>query len=281
MTFVELTAPQAEPTPVLVEVPHSGLVIPNDVESELTTTPLAALRDSDIYVDRLYARAPAFGATLLVSRVSRYVVDLNRSAEDVDSAAVPRHPKARHVAARGVIWRARTDGTPLLKTPLTVEQFSRRIARYYTPYHDTLRKTAEQIRAQYGHVMVLAAHSMPSTGRTTFGGPSVVRADIVPGTRGRTTADGRIIDLIETHFRGAGLSVKHDAPYRGGWTTGHYGAPKQGRHVVQIEINRALYVDEASSEIKQPEFSALQTVLDQLVAKLGEMTSNGTQFAIG
>lgn len=281
MTFVELTQPQAEPTPVLVEVPHSGLRIPTEIERELDASPLAVLRDSDLYVDQLYARAPSFGATLLVSRVSRYVVDLNRGPDDVDSAAVPRHPKARHIPARGVVWRARTDGTPLLRTPLTVDQFSRRLEHYYEPYHRTLDDVASQIRQKHGHVMVLAAHSMPSEGRRVLGGEPVPRADIVPGTRGRSTADGRIIDLIDAHFRQAGLSVKHDEPYRGGWTTAHYGAPKQGRHVVQIELNRALYVDERSSEIKKRDFAALQTVLDKLVVKLGEMMSNEAQFATG
>lgn len=281
MSFVELTQPRIEPTPVLVEVPHAGLQIPHEVESELDASPLSVLRDSDIYVDQLYAGAPAVGATLLVSRVSRYVVDLNRGPEEVDMAAVPRHPKARQIPARGVVWRARTDGKPLLRAPLTVEQFARRIERYYQPYHRTLGEVAAQIREQHGHVIVVAAHSMPSHGRRVLGGNPTRRPDIVPGTRGRSTADGRIIDLIDAHFRDAGLSVKHDVPYRGGWTTGHYGAPKQGRHVVQIELNRALYVDEHTSETKTDDFAKLQTLLDQLVAKLGRMKLSRAQFATG
>jgi len=281
VSFVELTHPRTTPSPVLVEVPHSGLRVPPEVESEIDATPSAMLRDSDIYVDQLYQRAPENGATLLVSRVSRYVVDLNRGPDDVDSAAVPRHPKARHIPARGVIWRARTDGTPLLRTPLTVEQFARRIELFYEPYHRTLRDVAAQIRERYGQVVIVAAHSMPSTGRRTVGGGEVRRADIVPGTRGRSTADGRIIDLIDSHFREAGLSVKHDEPYRGGWTTLTYGAPKRGQHAVQIELNRALYVDEQTSEIKKNDFAQLQTVLDQLVGKLGNLVTGSAQFATG
>lgn len=281
MSFVELTHPRTTPSPVLVEVPHSGLQVPPEVESEIDATPSAMLRDSDIYVDQLYQRAPENGATLLVSRVSRYVVDLNRGPDDVDSAAVPKHPKARHIPARGVVWRARTDGTPLLRTPLTVEQFARRIKLFYEPYHRTLRDVAAQIREQHGQVVIVAAHSMPSAGRRTVGGGEVRRADIVPGTRGRSTADGRIIDLIDSHFRQAGLSVKHDEPYRGGWTTSAYGAPKRGQHAVQIELNRALYVDEQTSEIKKNDFAQLQTVLDQLVGKLGKLVTGSAQFATG
>jgi len=281
VTYVELTHPQTAPSPVLVEVPHSGLQVPPEVESEIEATPLSVLRDSDIYVDQLYKRAPESGATLLVSRVSRYVVDLNRGPDEVDSAAVPRHPRARHIPARGVVWRAQTDGTPLLRTPLTVEQFGRRLQRFYDPYHEALRDMAAEIRKQHGRVLILAAHSMPSLGRRTLGGGRVRRADVVPGSRGRSTADGRIIDLVESHFRDAGLSVKHDDPYRGGWTTSSYGAPKRGQHAIQIELNRALYVDEASSEIKKPEFAQLQFVLDGLVGKLGALLSSSTQFATG
>ncbi len=281
MSFVEITDPQTTPTPVLVEVPHSGLRVPAEVEPEIEATPLAVLRDSDIYVDQLYQGAPTNGATLLVSRISRYVVDLNRGPEEVDSAAVPRHPRARHIPARGVVWRARTDGTPLLRAPLTVEQFARRIELYYEPYHRQLRDVAARLHHQFGSVVVLAAHSMPSTGRRVFGGRYSRRADVVPGTRGRSTASGSIIDLIDTHFREAGLSVKHDDPYRGGWTTSSYGAPKRGQHAVQIELNRALYVDEQTCEIKRDDFVRLQRVLDQLVRKLGELMKRDAQFAIG
>jgi N-formylglutamate amidohydrolase len=122
---------------------------------------------------------------------------------------------------------------------------------------------------------------MPSAGRRLLGGEEVRRADVVPGTRGRSTADGRIIDLIDSHFRDAGLTVKHDDPYRGGWTTSNYGAPRRGQHAVQIELNRALYVDEQTSEIKKKEFAQLQTLLDQLIRKLGELLKGSTQFATG
>ncbi len=281
MSFVELTRPTASPSPVLVEVPHSGLQVPPEVESEIHAPPTAVLGDADMFVDQLFERAPHYGATLLVSRVSRYVVDLNRGPDEVDVAAVPRHPKARRIPARGVVWRARTDGTPLLRAPLTVQQFARRIEQYYEPYHRTLREVAAQIHREHGHVAILAAHSMPSAGRRTFGGAAIRRADVVPGTRGRSTADGRIIDLIDAHFRQAGLSVKHDDPYRGGWTTSSYGAPKRGQHVVQIELNRALYVDERTHEIKKSDFERLRGVLDQLVVKLAELMNGRAQFATG
>jgi N-formylglutamate deformylase len=281
VSYLDLIPPQTIPAPVVVEVPHSGLQVPPEVESEIRATPLAVLRDSDIFVDQLYEGAPRYGATLLVSRISRYVVDLNRGPDEVDVAAVPKHPRARHIPARGVVWRARTDGTPLLRGPLTVEQFTRRLERYYEPYHRTLREAAAGLHQRYGQVVILAAHSMPSTGRRILGGREVRRADVVPGTRGRSTADARIIDLVDSHFREVGLSVKHDDPYRGGWTTWTFGAPKRGQHAVQIELNRALYVDERTSEVKKADFLRLQKVLEQLVDKLGKMMMGAAQFATG
>jgi N-formylglutamate amidohydrolase len=93
----------------------------------------------------------------------------------------------------------------------------------------------------------------------------------VPGTFGRTTADARIIDLVDAHFRAAGLSVLHDDPYKGGFTTTHYGRPREGLHAIQIELNRALYVDEQTCQPKPGEFLALQQLLDALVLKLGAL----------
>jgi N-formylglutamate amidohydrolase len=113
---------------------------------------------------------------------------------------------------------------------------------------------------------------MPSRGRSLHVDAGVVRADIVPGTQGRTTADDRVIDLVDAHFREAGLSVRHDDPYKGGFTTQHYGRPRDRQHAIQIELNRALYVDEETFEPKPGNFESLQALLDALIQKLAALT---------
>ncbi len=270
MSFYELTTPE-EGRPLLVEVPHSGLAVPEVMAAEVYAPAEAVLRDSDIYVDRLYAGAPERGASMLVAQASRYVVDLNRAADDVDAATVSDHPSPRAAQPRGVVWRRATDGKPVLRRPLSYEQLAERIRLFHAPYHDALRLELERLRARHGHVILLAAHSMPSTGRDPSSGKLVRRADVVPGTRGRTTADARVIDLVDSHFRAAGLSVAHDAPYRGGWTTGHYARPEEGVHVVQIELNRDLYVDEQTHRPKEAEFERLRESLLGLVEALGAL----------
>lgn len=257
--------------PLLVEVPHAGLSLPEEIAGEYVASREAIMRDADIYVDRLYASAPLHGAALLTASFSRYVVDLNRAPGDVDSVSVPEHPSPVTLQPRGVVWRATTEGKPILKRPLSYQSFRQRLERYYTPYHQLLTAKLDDLRAEFGFAIVLAAHSMPSTGRSLHPDMGAQRADVVPGTLGRTSADARIIDLVDSHFRDAGLSVRHDDPYRGGFTTAHYGQPKAGLHAIQIELNRALYVNESTFEVREPEFTQLQGLLDRLVDRLGHI----------
>jgi N-formylglutamate amidohydrolase len=271
MVPFELTVPESGRTPVVVEVPHAGLGIPEAVRDETIVDALRVMRDADLYVDELYADAPARGAALLTATLSRYVVDLNRAADDIDLATVPDHPAPRGTQARGVVWRLTTDGLPALRRPLTYAELSARLARYHAPYHDALRAELLRTRERFGFAILVAGHSMPSVGRTGHADTGTRRADIVPGTRGRTSADGRIIDVVEAHFRDAGLSVRHDDPYRGGFTTAHYGRPRDGVHAVQIELNRALYVNERTGKPKTRNFARLRRLLAELVEKLGRV----------
>lgn len=264
----KLSLPNTRPVPLLVEVPHAGTHVPEPVLEELVVPADALLRDADIYVDELFANAPHHGAALLCANVSRFVVDLNRAQDDFDSATVSDHPTAPFAQPRGVVWRATTDGRPLLRRPLTFNALRKRLDSYYVPYHAALSQTLESLRAQFGFALLVAGHSMPSRGRSLHHDSGVRRADVVPGTRGRTSADARVIDLVDAHFRSAGLSVRHDDPYKGGFSTTHYGRPDLRVHAVQIELNRALYVDETTFQRRQGDFEKLQGILDGLFAKL-------------
>lgn len=269
MDAFQFIAPEGQRTPVLVEVPHAGLEIPPDVLEEVTAPRDGVLRDADIYVDRLYADAPKVGATLIAARMSRYVVDLNRADDDVDAQSVIGVGVSGGTHPRGVVWRMTTDGRTILRRPLTRTQLERRLDLYHRPYHLAVERALRELRDEFGFAILLAAHSMPSHGRVRRGGPSVRRADVVPGTRGRRTADPRAIDFVDAFFRGAGLSVRHDEPYRGGYSTGFYGRPDEGWHAIQIELNRALYVDQHTSEPLTEDFERLKALLTDFVRELG------------
>jgi N-formylglutamate amidohydrolase len=267
----QLNLPPSNPVPVLIEVPHAGTTVPEAVSDELVAPADALLRDADIYVDELYANAPNLGAALLCARVSRFVVDLNRAQDDFDSATVTDHPSTLGAQPRGVVWRATTDGRPLLRRPLSLPALRSRLATYYVPYHEQLRRTLEALRSQFGFAILIAGHSMPSHGRSLHVETGIRRADVVPGTRGRTSADARVIDAVDAHFRSAGLSVRHDDPYKGGFSTTHYGRPDLRVHAVQIELNRALYVNETTFQKREGDFERVQGLLDGLVVKLGAL----------
>lgn len=271
MAFFQLTQPRGERSAVIVEVPHAGLAIPEVVTAEMAVPHDAILRDADIYVDKLYAGAPDRGASLICAGVSRYVVDLNRADDDVDAETVPDHPAPRALQPRGVVWRMTTDGRAALTEPLSYAQLTRRLELFHAPYHAAVEAELSAVRDRFGHAIMIAGHSMPSVGRAGHDDTGARRADVVPGTRGRTSADSRVIDLVDAHFRAAGLSVRHDDPYRGGYTTGHYGRPGEHWHVVQIELNRALYVDEATSEPRAGDFERLQGLLMRLLDELGRL----------
>ncbi|HEX5661121.1 MAG TPA: N-formylglutamate amidohydrolase [Polyangiales bacterium] len=264
---LDFAAPSHGRTPVLVEVPHAGLSIPEPLRDDILAGEDTRKRDADLYVDELFAQAPTQGAALLSARVSRYVVDLNRSPDDFELGG----DEGRIAQPRGVVWKVTTDGRPALRSPLDATAVGRRIELYHTPYHSRLREEVERTKEQFGYVVLIAGHSMPSAVRR--GARDIERrADIVPGSLGGSSCDPRVLELVEQHFRAAGLSVRHDDPYRGGFTTGHYGRPALGQHAIQIEINRALYMDELSCVRKSENFARLQQLLGELVARLGQLS---------
>lgn len=262
-----LERPTAREAPVVVEVPHAGLEVPASVRASLRVSDEAICRDADAWVDELWLDAPSWGATLLVANVSRYVVDLNRDADDIDARAVRGAPRADG-SPRGVIWREAGDGQPALAAPLEWEQYQDRVDRYWRPYHDTLTAALESLHRRHGRVLLLSGHSMPSMGRAAPGEPARRRADVVPGTRGRSTAEVGVIDEVARHFSAAGLSVRHDDPYRGGATTARWGRPAAGYHAVQIELSRALYMDESTLRRRPQAMKWVRGVVSALVERV-------------
>lgn len=262
-----VSEPDADETPLTVEVPHAGLFVDGPALSRLAAPARSIGRDADLYVDELYAGVVAEGATLLVANASRYVCDLNRSELDLDPEAVAGTPPHAR-ATRGIIWRLTSEGARVLDAPLPRAELERRLDTYYRPYHRTLAAILERKRAKFGFAVLLAAHSMPSVGRAGHGDPNAVRADIVPGTRGRTSAAAAFIDCVDRHARSAGFTVAHDDPYQGGYTTQHYGRPDRGVHVVQVELARRLYMDEPNLA-QHAGFDRIQAWCTALARSLG------------
>jgi N-formylglutamate deformylase len=275
----EVFEPTGAETPVVVETPHAGLDLPAPFLEPLTAPGRALGRDADLYVDGLYEDAPEEGATVLVCRMSRYAVDVNRAETDVDGEIV-EGARGDVTLHHGLVWRTTSDGDPALSRKLTRPELEERLELVWRPYHRKLAALVEQKRSRFGVAVVLAAHSMPSVerngrdrghdARPGVVAPARPRADVVPGTRGRRSAAPGLIDAVEEHATARGWSVRHDDPYAGGFTTQHYGRPADGVHVVQVELARRLYLDEATLR-PGAGFHAVQAWCRELVGKLGRL----------
>lgn len=262
--------PRARETPVIVEVPHAGLGADAEALATLAAPAYCLAQDADLYVDELVSQAPDEGATMLVAGFSRYIVDLNRSERDLDAPAVDGAPGGPHPSPHGLVWHRSTNGLPALRAPLHRTEFERRLTRIYRPYHAALAGLIAEKRARFGHVVLLSAHSMPSVGRDQKG-RECERADVVPGTRGRSTSAGPFIDEVGRVAARHGLSVRHDDPYRGGFTTAHYGDPRGRVHAVQVEVARRLYMNEQTLVREPARFERTRLFFRELVANLGAM----------
>lgn len=229
--------------PVILASPHSG----RDYDAELrasTRLPLELLRRSeDAFVDKLIDFAPEYGASLVCAEFPRVFVDVNRGAGEVDpgmfSDRIPVsdiEPSRRADSGLGVIPRIGAEGRSLYRRRLRFQEARARLDRFYHPYHQALRAEISDLKTRFGHVILADMHSMPAS--------SARGADIVLGDRFGTSCHGALTDLAEAVFRDHQLVTVRNNPYAGGYTTEHYGRPHDGVHVIQIEINRGLYLDE-------------------------------------
>jgi N-formylglutamate amidohydrolase len=262
----EIIEPKSGESPLLVEVPHAGVWLDPEAIA-FTIAPVRSIgRDADLYVDQLFQDAPAEGATLLVARTSRYVIDLNRSEDDYDEEAV--EGGGLRASPRGLIWRLTTEGAPILMERLPRAELTRRLELVYHPYHRALKAVLARKHDRFGFAILLCAHSMPSQARGGHPDTGISRADLVPGTRGRTSAAAVVIDRVDAHGRARKWTIRHDDPYRGGFSTGHYGKPAHGVHAIQIEIARRRYMDESTLRIDPKGFAAVREFARSLAARL-------------
>lgn len=264
----EIVPPRGAESPLVVEVPHAGLWLDAEAMAYTVCGVKNIARDADLYVDSLVRPARSHGAHLLIARTSRYLCDLNRGPEDVDPRAVSgaRGRESPH----GLIWHRTTTGEPVLAGPLPTHELDRRVARYYHPYHAALAGLLQRKLDAFGFVVLVAAHSMPSAGRD-LQGKETHRADIVPGTRGRTSAAEAAIDLVEQTATAHQLSVRHDNPYRGGFTTMQYGRPRRNVHAIQIEAARRLYMDETTLAQSVEGTARVAAFYDDLCSRLAHL----------
>ncbi len=227
--------------------PHSGTVYPPGMGMD-PALPEASLRSAeDALVDRLIAPGVDLGATVVLGRLGRAWVDLNRDPADLDPLlidGVKGPASARTAAGYGVIPRLSGDGRPLYARRLTLAEARARIAGTHAPYHAALAEMMRAARDRHGEAVLVDWHSMPS--RATQGSGGAKGPDVVLGDRHGASCPSELTRRLRRAFEALGWRVALNQPYAGGWTTQSWARPAEGFHAIQIELNRALYFDEAA-----------------------------------
>jgi N-formylglutamate amidohydrolase len=271
--------PQRQTSAVVFASPHSGRAY-SPAFLEQTVLSAAMIRSSeDAFVDQLFADAPRFGAPLILADVPRAFLDLNRAPDELDPAVIAGAARGGHnpriASGLGVIPRVVAGGRPIYHGKLTLAEAEDRIRDYWHPYHRALRQVIDDTQTRFGEAVLVDCHSMPHEAIDGHCRPGQPRPEVVLGDRFGTSADRAVTERVEAAFAIAGLRVARNTPFAGAFITQSYGRPSARRHVIQVEIDRSLYMDEATIT-PRPDFEDFRALITGVVA---ELTREAQQMA--
>jgi N-formylglutamate amidohydrolase len=275
---IDCRMPEPQTAPVVVASPHSGALYPIEFLSQ-AAIPLAALRRAeDAFVDQLFGAAPHLGMPFLAARFPRSYVDANREPYELDpgmfEGPLPRplnHRTTRVAAGLGMIPRVAASGEAIYRGRVPADEIERRLEACWRPYHIELSRLVEQTYSLFGAVLLIDAHSMPSSVSGISTRDREHRVDIVLGDNHGDSCAAHLMDFADHWFSARGLRVQRNQPYAGGFTTQRYGRPSVSRHALQIEINRALYMDEARHE-KLASLDGVERLVSAFLEDIAEET---------
>jgi len=269
-TPYRITAPSGPRVPLVLDSPHSGTRYPDDFGAAL---PIEQLRASeDAFVDELYRSGPALGATLIAAEFPRCYIDPNRSLLDIDASILaapwpgPAVPSRKTALGVGLIWRVLDSGEAIYSRKLSVDEVRRRIVEYHQPYQRAVKDALDAAHEHFGAVWHINCHSMPAlSGRISEEGPGKPRADFVLGDRDGSTCEPEFTAFVADTLRAMGYDVKVNDPYKGVELVRAFSDPAAGRHSLQVEVNRKLYMDEQTRQ-KSAGFGKLQGDIERMLA---------------
>lgn len=263
---------QAPPTPLVFASPHSGRLYPDDMMAAAALDAQAIRRSEDAFVDDLIEAAPGLGASLISARFARAYIDLNREAFELDASMFAdelpdfaRARTARVAAGLGAIARVVSEGQEIYARKLTFAEARLRIETAHRPYHAALERLIGEAHAAHGFAVLIDWHSMPAAAARAGGRDRA--SDFVLGDRFGAACSGLLPGRVERELEVLGYRVARNTPYAGGYTTEHYGRPARRTHALQIEINRALYLNEETLSVTSG-FARLRVDLERLIATL-------------
>ncbi|MGE0256252.1 MAG: N-formylglutamate amidohydrolase [Alphaproteobacteria bacterium] len=249
---IEIVAPAEQTAALVFSSPHSGRDYPPEFLAASRLDPLAIRRSEDAFVDELFSDVAHVGAPLLKALFPRAYIDPNREPYELDPAMfAERLPEwvntrsPRVAAGLGTIARLVASGAEIYRERLAFAEAAARVEGLWRPYHAALEDLIGQTRRQFGYCVLIDCHSMPSVAGPMEDDAGLRRrVDVILGDGHGTSCARSLSDLVADTLAGLGYSVTRNAPYSGGFITRHYGRPRRGVHALQIELNRALYMDE-------------------------------------
>jgi len=264
--------PREPAFPLVLDSPHSGHDFPGDFGAAVSE---AQLREGeDCFVDALYAGGPDMGVPLLAALWPRTYLDPNRHAGDIDLELLQGpwrgeyRPSGKAKLGKALIWRTLEDGRPIYARKLSAETIQERIDAFHSPYHEELNTLLKKPYSRFGRVYHINCHSMRAVaGKQSDDGEGSARADFVLGDRDGTSCDPSFTEFVRKTLAAMGYQVKVNDSYKGVELVRAYSDPKAGRHSMQIEINKRLYMDEASLR-KTAGFALLQKNLSALMREI-------------
>ncbi len=248
---IEVVQPTQLTAPLVFSSPHSGSFYPPGFIAASRLDPVMLRRSEDAFVDELFAGAPEAGAPLLKARFPRAFIDPNREPYELDPGmfadALPtwvNRASPRVGAGLGTIARVVANGAEIYRGKLAFAEAEARIEALYRPYHNALAALLDATVERFGRVLLIDCHSMPAVGGPMDRDPGKPRVDFVLGDAHGVSCARPVMDWAEARLRSFGYTVSRNDPFAGGFITRHYGRPATGRHTLQIEINRRLYMEE-------------------------------------
>ena len=250
-----------------VTIPHSGENVPVETPWLAKLPEVLLMCDVDRFVDQLYA--PVIKELELPSVKTdwhRYAVDLNRFADDVDADSVIGHKNPPGKYPRGLHWSITTKGEKLTPGPMPQATHDQIIQKYFEPFHHDVREVLEALKEVGAKKTYhIDLHSMPSLGTKEHRDPGQTRADIVVSDNSGVSCDAEFKDLVIQAYKDVGFTVAYNWPYLGGRVTEAYGSPKDGRNSIQVELNRALYMNEETKRLLPEKLVSMQNQLKKAI----------------
>lgn len=276
MKAYSITLPDGEQNAILFNSPHSGTCLPERFLKQLAIDPDLLLYSGDILVDRLIQDVPRFGATVFTNHFARIYVDTNRSDREIDANMFhscrqrKNFDRSGKVACGFGLFSSKAyNGQDIYAQKLDESEIAHRLNQIYRPVHQALSGLLNRLRQRHGFYILIDCHSMPSYGFINRGPSGGQQPDLVIGNCFGASCPERLTRQVANFFLNHGLNIAHNTPYAGGFNTREYGRPGQHRHALQLEFNRALYMDEKTLTPNEG-FLALQALLTGLGENLNE-----------